>query len=144
MSSKSNNVWYFAYGSNMSTEKFTGRRGIEPMTSAKVHIPNYVLAMEIPGVPYSEPSYGSIRERDDADTEKIASPDVVGIAYLLTAEQYRQVIASEGGQIAYRDIAVTGKPVGKDDEVRLGVSEVTVRTLGSTTMVSCERISCSL
>lgn len=135
MLSKSENVWYFAYGSNMSTEKFTGGRGIKPIASAKVYIPNYTLRMEIPGVPYSEPSYGSIRERDDADTEKAIAPDVIGVAYLLTAEQYRQVIASEGGQIAYQDIAVSAKPVGEDDEVRLGASKVTVRTLGSTTMV---------
>jgi hypothetical protein len=135
MTSKSELVWYFAYGSNMSTEKFTGGRGIKPISSARVYIPNYILAMEVPGMPYSEPSYASIRRREDSNFETAASPDVVGVAYLITAEQYRQVIASEGGQIAYRHIDLSAKPVGKDDEKRIGAEDtVRVRSLGSTTM----------
>lgn len=118
----------------MSTEKFTGSRGVKPIASARVWVPNYVLAMEIPGIPYWEPSYGSLRQRNDAETEDAVKPDVVGVAYLLTAEQYRQVIASEGGQIAYRDISITGKPVERKDELKLGTSDVVVQTLGSTTM----------
>jgi hypothetical protein len=127
-------LWYFAYGSNMSTEKFTGRRGIVPLASARVRLPGWVLSMEIPGVPYSDPSYGSIRPRDSSEAEKNAQPDVIGVAYQITAEQYRQVVASEGGQIAYTDIAVLGNPINPEDETKTG-TEVTVRTLCSTTMV---------
>lgn len=131
---ESETVWYLAYGSNMSTAKFTGRRGIVPMKSARVFLPNWVLTAEIPGVPYSEPSYYSIRPRKESGAEKALSPDVIGVAYLITAEQYHRVIASEGGQIAYQDIRVCGKPLDAADAENTG-AEVVVQTLGSTTMV---------
>lgn len=118
----------------MSTEKFTAHRGIKPIQWARVWLPHYILSMEIPGVPYSEPGYASIRRRGDSDPE-MAAPDVVGIAYELTTEQYQRVIASEGGQIAYQDITVVVKPADRTSEERIGSSELTVRTLGSTSMV---------
>jgi hypothetical protein len=130
---KADTLWYFAYGSNMSSAKFTGRRGIIPIKSAKVTLPNWVLVAEIPGVPYSEPSFFSIRRRGESEGEDARTPDVIGVAYLITKEQYREVIASEGGQIAYEDIAVEGMFL---DTVDIGMAaRVVVRTLGSTSMV---------
>jgi hypothetical protein len=134
MHSLTQKIWYFAYGSNMSKEVLTGHRGIRPIISARVYLPNWVLEMEIHGMPYSEPSYGSIRRRHTSDLEKSTQPDVAGVAYLITLEQYHRIIASEGGQIAYADVLVLGKPLGPQDLVKTG-PELRVRTLASTGFV---------
>ncbi|KAI1824915.1 hypothetical protein F4861DRAFT_224690 [Xylaria intraflava] len=130
MHSLAGNVWYFAYGSNMSSAKFTGGRGIVPLDTVRVRIPNWVLTMEIPGMPYSEPSFSSIVPRNHATLEEGAAPDVVGVAHLITQEQYRHVIASEGGGSAYRDVCLVGEPVDGDDTEKSRVG-IRVRTLVS-------------
>ena len=122
------NVWYFAYGSNMSTAKFTGSRRITPLSAARVRLPGWVLTMEIPGTPYSEPSFSSIRPRDCASD--LGQVEVVGVAYLITQIQYRKVIASEGGGIAYNDLSLRAVPVYAEDEAKTGHS-IQVRTLGT-------------
>ncbi|KAI6086514.1 hypothetical protein F4821DRAFT_238415 [Hypoxylon rubiginosum] len=130
MDTQPEKVWYFAYGSNMSSAKFTGGRGIEPIDVARVRIPGWALTMEIPGMPYSEPSFSSIAPRRDTDAEKGISFDVIGVAYLITQEQYRRVISSEGGGIAYRDICLVGEPVDEDDRAKVGY-QIMLRTLGT-------------
>ncbi|KAF2446657.1 hypothetical protein P171DRAFT_453958 [Karstenula rhodostoma CBS 690.94] len=97
-------LWYFAYGSNMSAEKFSDDRGIKPLGKLRTTVPGWVLTMSIPGLPYQEPSFSSVRPRAEAETEEIDAPDVVGLAYLITKDQYRRIVGSEGGGIAYRDI----------------------------------------
>ena len=124
----SENVWYFAYGSNMSTAKFTGSRGITPLSTARVRLPGWVLTMEIPGTPYSEPSFSSIRPRGCASD--LSQVEVIGLAYLITQVQYHKVIASEGGGIAYNDISLRANPVYAEDEAKTGHS-IQVRTLGT-------------
>ncbi|KAF4636130.1 hypothetical protein G7Y89_g1952 [Cudoniella acicularis] len=127
---KSDTLWYLAYGSNMSLAKFTGSRGITPLSSARVRIPGWILARNIPGLPYSEPTFMSITERSSTTEEifPISSPDVFGVAYLITSNQYRQVIASEGGGIGYDDIAINVVPVAEEDEKKIG-PRLRVRTL---------------
>ncbi|KAF1950194.1 hypothetical protein CC80DRAFT_456340 [Byssothecium circinans] len=122
-------IWYLAYGSNMSSEKFTGNRGIVPLDTALVRIPGWTLTMEVPGLPYSEPSFSSIKPREADCDDEATDPDVTGVAYLITEDQYRQVIASEGGGIAYSDICLTGKIL---DEMTARVPrDITVHTLGT-------------
>ncbi|KAF4761498.1 hypothetical protein HAV15_006685 [Penicillium sp. str.  len=53
------------------------------------------------GMPYRDPAMGGIREARADD------PPVYGVAYLLTPEDMRQVIASEGGGIAYKTEILT-------------------------------------
>lgn len=126
-------VWYMAYGSNMSSAKFSGSRGIVPINSARVRIPGWTLVMEIPGIPYSEPSFGSIAPRQPSSTEKAQLPDVIGVAYLITLEQYKRVVASEGGGVAYTEICLVGEPVAQEDRDKTG-DRVRLRTLGSSLM----------
>jgi len=87
MDEKPRTLWYFAYGSNMSAEKFTGGRGIIPLDSAVVGVSGWNLIMEIPGIPYSEPSFSSITKSGPIVAEEGHSPDVVGVAYLITQQQ---------------------------------------------------------
>lgn len=124
----SKNVWYFAYGSNMSTAKFIGGRGIHPLDVARVRLPGWILSMEIPGVPYSEPAFSSVRPADDA--LELGRPEVLGVAYLITPAQHRTVIASEGGGTAYDDISVDARPVTDEDAAKTGHA-LQVRTLGT-------------
>ncbi|KAH9864490.1 hypothetical protein J1614_010424, partial [Plenodomus biglobosus] len=121
-------IWYFAYGSNMSSSKFTGSRGIHPIKIARAKIPGWTLTTEIPGTPYSEPAYTSIRPITGTDHPK--TREVLGVAYLITAEQFVHLVASEGGGIAYADIAVHAVPVTKKDEEMTG-GKFMVRTLGT-------------
>lgn len=104
-----------------------------PLRIARVRLPGWILALNIPGLPYSEPTFTSIAERKSTPPEYISSaspPDVTGIAYLVTLKQYVQVIASEGGGTAYDDIEVDALPVTEEDEKKTG-PKIRVRTLGS-------------
>ena len=126
-------LWYFAYGSNMSSTKFTGSRGIVPLDTARAFVPHWMMTMEIPGLPYSEPAFSSLKPRMATSAEDVGAPDVIGLAYLITAEQYRHVIASEGGGTAYSDVEIVGKGVSPSDEQKIQNGRP-MRTLGSSTM----------
>jgi len=69
--------------------------------------PGYVLRFDLPGIPYQEPSFSSIRPRHN---EK--DPDVIGIAYLLTRDEYERLLLSEGGRDGgYMEIDVSVAPI---------------------------------
>ncbi|PVI02652.1 hypothetical protein DM02DRAFT_701132 [Periconia macrospinosa] len=131
MEEKKKTLWYFAYGSNMSTAKFTGSRGIVPLDKTLVRLPGWMLAMQIPGLPYSEPAFSSISPQPVAKPETSMNPDVVGVAYLITEDQYNHVIGSEGGGTAYNDISLLGRIIGEEAKGGNGSMEIPVRTLGT-------------
>ncbi|KAA8895462.1 hypothetical protein FN846DRAFT_969630 [Sphaerosporella brunnea] len=123
-------IWYFAYGSNLSSSTLTDSRGITPLTSARVSLPGWTLAFTIPGLPYREPVFASITPRPNSDNKtNTCIPDVTGVAYLLTAAQYTRLVASEGGGAVYASIPVAAVPVGAEDARRLGGEGVVVWTL---------------
>ena len=130
MDTKPGTLWYFAYGSNMSAEKFTRSRGIIPLDRAVVRVSGWALIMEIPGIPYSEPSFGSITKSGPITAEEGRSFDVVGVAYLITQQQYTAIIASEGGGVVYADIKLAGEVIDRLTRSRLG-THLSVRTLAS-------------
>ena len=57
-------------------------------------------------------------------------PDIIGVAYLITASQYIKVLGSEGGGIAYEDIEVDAVPLDETDREQTG-PRLKVRTLGA-------------
>ncbi|KAK5637487.1 hypothetical protein RRF57_013202 [Xylaria bambusicola] len=103
------NVWYLAYGSNLSSSKFVRDRGIKPLAAVLVAVPGFTLAIQSAGVPYQEPSYASIRPLSECATGK--EKTVLGTAYLVTPSQYADIIRSEGGGIAYKEISVRVTPL---------------------------------
>lgn len=120
------NVWYLAYGSNLSSSKFVNDRGIVPLQSQIVRVPGYNLSMTAAGLPYREPSFASIHhtvpngniiekvhgEAHGSDVQmQEHAVTLLGTAYLVTPEQYKHVLASEGGGIAYREAEVVVEPV---------------------------------
>ncbi|KAH8888280.1 hypothetical protein GQ53DRAFT_749209 [Thozetella sp. PMI_491] len=116
-----NKVWYFAYGSNMSSTKFAGDRGIVALSTVAARVPRWRLGFLVPGLPYAEPAFGAIEPIPDDGTELAsAAPTVQGVLYLITRSQYVQVLASEGGGTAYRAIHVLAEPLSEDNRRRFG------------------------
>ncbi|KAF2106370.1 hypothetical protein BDV96DRAFT_507952 [Lophiotrema nucula] len=125
--STSKNVWYFAYGSNMSSTTFREGRGIDPLQSIAVKVPGWRLVFDIFGMPYREPAFASIAPipvRTPLEPLLMHEEQVHGIAYLVTHEQYIHIIASEGGDIEYNQIELPAVAIhGNTDDV------LTVKTL---------------
>ncbi|KAH7303240.1 hypothetical protein B0I35DRAFT_455322 [Stachybotrys elegans] len=103
-------VWYLAYGSNLSAAKFIHDRGITPISTAVVTVPGWTLVMDTAGVPYSEPAFASITPAAEKSVQ------LVGIAYQLTPDMYRKVLASEGGGVAYAEIEVWAERITAGDK----------------------------
>lgn len=86
-------VWYLAYGSNMNPSVLTGRRRVKPIESIACRVPGYKLDSYVRGYPYIEPAFFSISLRSLADHE----PELHGVAHKITAKDYQQIRATEGG-----------------------------------------------
>ncbi|KAF3131287.1 hypothetical protein TWF594_009887 [Orbilia oligospora] len=96
------NVKYLAYGSNLSSETFLGRRGIKPLSQVKVRVPSLTLSFDLAGIPYKEPRFANVRPREEEDQE------LMGVVYEVTPEDYRKILTTEGG---YSVIEVTCIPL---------------------------------
>jgi len=126
MSPAKGEIWYFAYGSNMSAATFRQGRGIEPQATLPVRIPGWTLTFEIYGVPYREPAFASITPMTAMSTNLLyleKQKEVHGVAYLVTKKQYIDIVTSEGGGIAYgqaellaEHVIVQDKNMGKKFE----------------------------
>lgn len=98
--------WYFGYGSNLNEETFLGRRGIRPLDQRRLLVPGWRLTFDIAGIPYSEPGFGSIEQTPEGELESAGQPELQGMAYLVTEQDYQHIIATEGGNSAYAQIKV--------------------------------------
>jgi hypothetical protein len=104
-------ILYLAYGSNLSAETFKGNRGIQPLSAVNVHVPSLDLTFDLPGIPYKEPCFANTRYRkvpiSDTDYHKDRwHKGLVGVVYEVTPEDYRTIIATEGGGASYQDVIV--------------------------------------
>ena len=52
---------YFAYGSNVNTKTMKGTRGITPSAAYPAVLPGYELVFNVPGLPFIEPAFASVR-----------------------------------------------------------------------------------
>lgn len=124
-------VWYLAYGSNLSAATFEDERHMRPQAAVAVEVPGWALAMSSAGFPYSEPAFASIKETTPEKSSLGSSPSLIGTAYLLSRHQWIQIIASEGGGIAYREVVVTAHPLQDDARQQWGAT-IAARSLCST------------
>jgi hypothetical protein len=128
------NRWYLAYGSNLSSKTFCGRRGIRPLAQTNVIVPSLELTFDLPGIPYWEPCFANVRRRKENDAGEKRPPVLIGVAYLVTADDWTRIMATEGGGMSYEEVVVECRrlpgPDGKTgrtiDEV---VSEADAETL---------------
>jgi gliotoxin/aspirochlorine biosynthesis gamma-glutamylcyclotransferase len=117
-------IWYFAYGSNMKSSCMEGRK-ITPLAQRNVQVRTHYVTFDIFGIPYSEPSYASIEEfpqGSKADlkllwgSREIAVPSACGVAYLLTAADAHRLLLTEGSGVVYDLIKVEAVCLGSNGE----------------------------
>ncbi|KAF4550289.1 Hypothetical protein D9617_18g034800 [Elsinoe fawcettii] len=127
---KPDTVLYLAYGSNLCDETFLGKRGIRPLTSINVVVPDLRLTFDLPGIPYSEPCFANSARRYHGQPPKTGSlpavmtdyhkdrwkKGLVGVVYEVTKEDYRVIIATEGGGASYDDILIDCFPLSDDQD----------------------------
>lgn len=169
-------LWYLAYGSNLNSSVFKGRRGIRPLDARPVLAPGLQLAFDLPGVPYVEPRFANcrvlpardgrqagggtaldrkarreLRERgadggadetsfipEDSEKElKVLAKRMqrrpwtgkeramLGVAYLITPQDFARVLATEGGGSSYQMVAVDAhalKPAPEESATKSGAA----------------------
>jgi cation transport regulator ChaC len=102
-------VFYFAYGSNMSSKVFKyGFRQLRPSSEERAILRGYRLTFTEPGIPFFEPAFANVEEHESAVCE--------GVLYRITAEEMDVLDRSEGGR-AYKIIEVEVKG-GKSGTVK--------------------------
>ncbi|KAF4636601.1 hypothetical protein G7Y89_g1495 [Cudoniella acicularis] len=109
------NIWYFAYGANMSTAILTGKREVKPLAHKRATLPDFSLVFDVRGVPYAEPALASLRRRS-AHPGQIygsgAEMAACGVAYLVTTADFCKIIATEGAGVAYKVQEVRAVVIG--------------------------------
>lgn len=119
-------ILYLAYGSNLARKTFQGTRGVKPISSVNVHAPSLSLSFDLPGVPYLEPCFANTRYRDPSNDPPSELPEyhkdrwhkgLVGVVYEITPDDYRTIIATEGGGAGYQQIVVPCYALAKGDTV---------------------------
>jgi cation transport regulator ChaC len=94
-------AWYFAYGSNMQTATFCGRRGIEFVRAVPVRAPGWRLVLDKPPMLPIGESYANIVPD--------AAGEVLGVAYHVPVQALEVIDLTEGvmiGNYERRTIAV--------------------------------------
>jgi cation transport regulator ChaC len=80
-------LWYFAYGSNMSPATFLERRGMRPFATRRARLDGYRLCFSLPVGP---------GERGVANVERTAGAHVWGVAYLIPHTEGDRLDRTEG------------------------------------------------
>ncbi len=97
-------VRYFAYGSNMQTATFGGRRGIVPLSAHAARAPGWRLALDKPPLLGPGPSF--------ANLVPDAGAEVFGVVYEISANDMAHVELTEGVAIDnYRRIEIDVVPL---------------------------------
>jgi cation transport regulator ChaC len=92
-------IWYFAYGSNMETATFRGRRGIAYLHALPARAAGWRLTLDKPPVmPIGESTANIV---PDSDAE------VLGVLYEITPADWEHVALTEGVRIGnYRSVTL--------------------------------------
>ncbi len=130
-------VWYLAYGSNLSSSVFKGRRGIVPLDAKNVFVKGVEVTLDLPGLPYLEPRFANCRLVDEAvhipvgqasadakrkeahEVSRAANPwtgGMLGVAYLVTPKDFAKILKTEGGGSSYEVITVDAQVLDDNQE----------------------------
>ena len=85
---KSETVYYFGYGSNMSKSYLTKRRKIIPFESQSAVLKDYQLIMNMEGPNFLEPSFANIKRSRGYNVE--------GVLHKIDKEDLQKIIKTEG------------------------------------------------
>lgn len=94
--SESPTVWYFAYGSNLDPETFTGWRQMRPSDARPARLREYALVFDLPVG--GERGVANILPQADAETH--------GVAYRIEEDQAKHLDASEGVPKLYERLPI--------------------------------------
>lgn len=94
-------VWYFAYGSNMHDSAFRERRRMQPLEARAGRIFGFRLRFNLDGRPPGKAA--------PANIEPDPKGEVWGVLYRLTRHQLVQLDATEG--VRYRHVWATGEDI---------------------------------
>ena len=98
MPSHEKSIYYFAYGSNMSSKIFRyGFRQLRPTSAERAVLKGYSLTFTEPGIPFFEPAFANVEVDSTAACE--------GVLYRITEKEMDDLDISEGGR-AYNIISV--------------------------------------
>lgn len=97
------------------------KREITPLQAQAVVVSSHTLTFDIFGIPCAEPAFASIAAYSDKRHEAAARPayqhsqvpPVHGVAYLLTRDDYRRLVLSEGSGVGYDEIEVEAFPLSE-------------------------------
>ncbi|KAF9040488.1 hypothetical protein BDZ89DRAFT_944827, partial [Hymenopellis radicata] len=104
--------WYLGYGSNLSVTGFLVKRNITPLDKKVVVVDSLILTFDNPGVPFIEPRFANCRLSDPP--HELWTPDkawsgegsLMGVAYLLSPQDFLTILRSEGGGTSYQPLRV--------------------------------------
>ena len=119
---------YFAYGSNVNTKTMKGTRGITPSAAYPAVLPGYELVFNVPGLPFIEPAFASVRrvvtgKTDDAPSRFARfATETHGVAYVVTDEQWRTILRTETSYVREDVTLERFFPATAEEEIRAGPS----------------------
>lgn len=140
------NVLYLAYGSNLNSATFEGRRGIKPVSATVVAVPTLRLTFDLPGIPFVEPRFANVQlitsteprasaaasllpqGYHDDDYDDGESP-LVGVVYEVTPTDFATIIATEGGGSSYADVIVDCFAISESGSVSPSTEPLKAHTL---------------
>ena len=85
---KRKTLFYFGYGSNMSTRYLIKRRKIVPVSSSAGLLKDYQLIMNMGGPNFVEPSFANIRELEGSNVE--------GVVHEIDKKDLQKIVNTEG------------------------------------------------
>ncbi|OES24628.1 AIG2-like family protein [Alteromonas macleodii] len=93
-------LWYFAYGSNMSTRYLTNVRDVAVYESVAGTLRNHTVSFTLPGIPSIEPRF--------AELSYTVGEKAYGVLHRIDVAGFVKVLRSEGDAYQIADIVVTG------------------------------------
>ena len=101
--SKTKTLFYFGYGSNMSTQYLIKRRKIIPLESQVAHLKDYELIMNMEGPNFLEPSFANIRPSEGSTVE--------GVIHKIYDKDLQKIVNTEGEdyQLVKLSVYIAGK-----------------------------------
>ena len=116
---KRKTLFYFGYGSNMSTQYLIKRRKIVPVSSSAGLLKDYQLIMNMGGPNFLEPSFANIRELEGSNVE--------GVVHEIDKKDLQKIVNTEGEdyELVKLSIDVCGKKktaytlIYKTNEIRM-------------------------
>ena len=85
---KAKTLFYFGYGSNMSTQYLIKRRKIIPVSSSVGLLKDYQLIMNMGGPNFLEPSFANIRGLEGSNVE--------GVVHEIDKKDLQKIVNTEG------------------------------------------------